>query len=183
MKNKPLWTAKEAKEATGGKARGRWNATGVSIDSRSVGEGELFIALKGERLDGHRYVKAALENGAAAAVVSDVPEGVETKRLLVVEDTFKALQDLAQASRVRTQAKIVGVTGSVGKTSAKEMLRLALGAQGITFASHGNFNNHIGTPLNLANLPLDAQFAVLEMGMNHAGEIDALTRLVRPHGR
>lgn len=175
-----IWSSEDAAEATDGKIAGAWAAGALSIDSRSVKPGELFVALPGERVDGHAFVADALSRGAAAAVVSEEVEGVALSKLLMVEDTQKALEDLAQYNRGRTQAKIVGLTGSVGKTSAKEMLRMALSAHGETFASHGNFNNHIGTPLNLASLPASAKFAVFEMGMNHAGEISALTHLVRP---
>jgi len=175
-----LWTDKTAAQATGGTCEGAWEASRVEIDSRKVVKGDLFVALKGENFDGHAYAASALEKGAVAAVVSHVPEGVNAAQLLVVSDTQKALEDLGRAGRKRSQAKVVGVTGSVGKTSAKEMLRLALSAHGETYATNGNYNNHIGTPLNLANLPPSAQFAVFEMGMNHAGEIAHLTKMVKP---
>ncbi|MDE3016292.1 MAG: UDP-N-acetylmuramoyl-tripeptide--D-alanyl-D-alanine ligase [Pseudomonadota bacterium] len=183
-----MWNEKTAAEATGGKAQGRWRASRVEIDSRRIKPGDLFVALKGERFDGHAYVKDALAKGAVAAVVHATSPGwggVATRSgagggCLIVSDTFKALEDLGRFARTRSRAKIVGVTGSVGKTGAKEMLRLALGAHGETFASGGNFNNHIGTPLSLANLPENAAFAVFEMGMNHAGEIAHLTKMVRP---
>lgn len=177
-----LWNEQTAAEATGGEARGMWFASRVEIDSRRVQLGDLFVAIKGERMDGHHYVADALSRGAVAAVVSHVPEGLQRNAsLLVVEDTLKALADMGRFARVRSKARIVGVTGSVGKTSAKEMLKLALSAHGKTYATTGNFNNHIGTPLNLANLPMDAAFGVFEMGMNHAGEIEHLTQMVRPH--
>lgn len=175
------WTSQEAALATGGAAAGEWAVSSVAIDSRAMQPGALLVALKGERADGHAFVAEALAQGALAAMVSRVPPGADAKRLLVVEDTQKALEALGGAGRARARGRIVGVTGSVGKTSMKEMLKLALAAHGNVFASHGNFNNHIGTPLNLANLPPDADFGVLEMGMNHAGELAALTRLVRPH--
>lgn len=175
-----LWTHETAAEATAGKTEGKWQALRVEIDSRKILPGDLFVALKGENFDGHAFVADALKRGAVAAVVSHAPEGVPSVALLVVEDTQKALDALGRAGRKRSNAKIVGVTGSVGKTSTKEMLRLALSAHGKTYATTGNYNNHIGTPLNLANLPLDTEFAVLEMGMNHAGEIAHLTRMVRP---
>ncbi len=177
-----LWTDKTAAEATQGKAQGgAWEAMRVDIDSRRMRRGDLFIALKGDRFDGHDYVAKAFENGAVAAVVSHVPDGAEGKPLILVPDTQQALENLGRFARARSRAKIVGVTGSVGKTGAKEMLRLALSAHGETYASSGNFNNHIGAPLNLANLAPAMPFAVFEMGMNHAGEIARLTRLVRPH--
>jgi len=178
-----LWTKDEAQKATGGKAFGpAWEAHGVSIDSRSVEKGDLFVALTGPNHDGHAYVAKALEAGAAAALVHVIPEGLdETAPLLLVNDTLEGLRALGAAARARSSAKIIGVTGSVGKTSSKEMLKLALEAAGPTHASVGSFNNHWGVPLSLARMPRDAAFAVFEMGMNHPGEITPLTTLVRPH--
>ncbi len=174
-----LWPVADLVKATDGVANGEWCAWRVEIDSRKVQPGDLFVALKGERVDGHEYVQQAFAAGAIAAVVE--------KKLavggnqLVVENCYTALDALAKYNRARSGAKIIGVTGSVGKTSTKEMLRIALSARGKTYATTGNYNNHIGTPLNLANLPLDAEFGVFEMGMNHAGEISHLTKMVRPH--
>lgn len=180
----PLWTAHDIVAATSAHVSGTpaWVASGVSIDSRSVKEGELFVALKGEKMDGHDYVKAALAQGASGAVVSHIPDHVDCDhRVLVVENTVKALEQLGVAARARTHAKIVGVTGSVGKTGCKEMLKMALSACGKTYASSGNLNNHYGVPLSLANMPADCDYAVMEMGMNHAGEISTLSHWVRPH--
>ncbi len=176
-----LWTNITAEEATHGETNASWEAKHVEIDSRKIKEGDLFVAIKGENFDGHKFVSEALARGAVAAMVSDTSGLTDDASVLVVEDTMKALEDLARYARNRTQAKIIGVTGSVGKTSTKEMLRLALSVHGKTYASHGNFNNHIGAPLNLANLPKDADFGVFEMGMNHAGEISHLTTMVKPH--
>lgn len=177
-----LWNEQSAAAATGGEARGLWFASRVEIDSRKVQLGDLFVAIKGERVDGHHYVADALSRGAVAAVVSRVPDGVpHTASLLVVKDTMEALAAMGRYARARSNAKIVGVTGSVGKTSTKDMLKLALSAHGKTYATTGNFNNHIGTPLNLANFPPDAAFGVFEMGMNHVGEIAYLVDMVRPH--
>lgn len=177
-----MWVVKDIEQATGGNGHGaRWSADRFSIDSRSVAAGEIYIALQGERVDGHDYVAQALENGAEAAIVHHMIDGVPENRQLLVEDTFEALRDLAAYHRRRVDATFVGVTGSVGKTGAKEMLRKVLSTKGKTYASHGNFNNHIGTPLCLVNMPLDAQFGVFEMGMNHAGEISQLSTLVQPH--
>ncbi|MCB1530975.1 MAG: UDP-N-acetylmuramoyl-tripeptide--D-alanyl-D-alanine ligase [Rhodospirillales bacterium] len=175
-----IWTAKEAASATSGRAPADWKAFGVSIDSRTVCEGDLFVALAGDHGDGHAYVAAALEKGAVAAVVSRIPEGVDEGRLLVVEDTFKALQDLGGAARARSGAKIIGVTGSVGKTGTKEMLAAAFGACGQVHASGKSYNNHWGVPLSLAQMHAGCDFGVFEMGMNHSGEIVPLTRQVRP---
>jgi UDP-N-acetylmuramoyl-tripeptide--D-alanyl-D-alanine ligase len=177
-----LWDNHSAAIATSGKAYTEWRASRVVIDSRAVQKGDLFVAIKGERFDGHSFVKDALSRGASAAIVSHIPDGIDAKdSLLIVNDTLKALEDLGKAARARCKAMVVGITGSVGKTSAKEMIRLGLSAHGSVFATSGNYNNHIGTPLNLANLPPDADFAVMEMGMNHAGEISHLTKMVRPH--
>lgn len=176
-----LWTVHDICAATGGRCAGTWTATGVSIDSRTVAEGDLFIAIAGPTHDGHDWVADALAKGAAGAVVHRVPEGCEADRLVVVTDTFEALNALGRAGRDRFGGKVVGVTGSVGKTSTKEMLARCLGALGPTHAAVGSFNNHWGVPLTLARLPADAAYAVIEMGMNHAGEISALTRLARPH--
>lgn len=177
-----LWTDSTAAEAAGGKTQqGSWQAARVEIDSRRVKQGDLFVALKGENFDGHDFIAEALAKGAVAAMVSRVPPALAKVPLLVVDDTLKGLEALGVAARSRTDAKIVGVTGSVGKTSTKEMIRMALTPHGATYATSGNYNNHIGTPLNLANLPPATQFAVFEMGMNHAGEISHLTNMVRPH--
>jgi len=176
-----LWTSDEAQKATGGKATGpAWTASGVSIDSRTVESGDLFVALVGPSHDGHDHVASALTEGAAAALVHKVPDGLaDDAPLLLVGDTLDGLRDLGAASRARTRAKVVGVTGSVGKTGTKEMLKLALGAD-VTHASVGSFNNHWGVPLSLARMPAESRNAVLELGMNHAGEIAPLSALVRP---
>lgn len=177
-----LWAAAEAAAATGGEAWGDWAATGVSIDSRTIRPGDLFIALKGPHIDGHDYVAEALEKGAAAVVVSELPEGLgRDAPILLVADTTEALTGLARAARARVQAKVIAVTGSVGKTGTKDMLRLALECQGRTHATEGNLNNHWGLPLTLARMPRDVRFAVLEIGMNHAGELTPLSELARPH--
>jgi len=180
--NKPLWTSVDSATATGGKSTCVWAANGVSIDSRSLVPGDLFIALHGPNFDGHDFVAKALDAGAAAAMVDKVPQAMSSDApLLVVADTMTGLGDLASAARKRTSAKIIAITGSVGKTSTKEALRLALSAQGETAASAASFNNHWGVPLSLARMPQSAQFGVFEVGMNHAGEISPLSRLIRPH--
>ena len=178
-----LWTAKDVAAATSSSTAGNWSATGVSIDSRSVAVGDLFVALQGPNFDGHDYVKHALENGAAAAIVHRAPKDSDSyhDRLIVVKDTFHALQDLAKASRARMKGRVIAVTGSVGKTGTKEALKLGLSVQGKTHASAGNLNNHWGVPLSLARMPADTGFGVFELGMNHAGEIAPLSKLVRPH--
>lgn len=176
-----LWTTQDIVNATHGISAGDWAARSVSIDSRTLEEGALFVALPGSRVDGHEHVAAALQKGAVAALVSKPVAGVDPSRLVIVKDVEKALQQLGAAARNRSAAKFIGVTGSVGKTGAKEMLRTALGALGRVHATTGNLNNHLGVPLTLANMPLDTEFAILEMGMNHPGEIAPLSRMAAPH--
>ena len=177
----PLWTSEAAAAATGGRATCEFDAGGVSIDSRAVAPGDLFVALRDVR-DGHDFVAAALDAGAAAAMVSRIPEGVAPDApLLVVDDPLKGLEALAAATRARTRAKVVAVTGSVGKTSTKEMLRAAFASQGRVHAAEKSYNNHWGVPLTLARMPAATDYAVIEIGMNHAGEIRPLTKLARPH--
>ncbi len=176
-----LWTSEDAVAATGGRAVGDWVVDGVSIDTRTLQQGDLFVALKAAR-DGHDFVAQALENGAGAALVSHVPDGVAADApLLIVDDVLAGLEALGRAGRARTQARVVAVTGSVGKTSTKEMLRDMLGAQGRTHASVASYNNHWGVPLTLARMPQDTEYAVIEIGMNHPGEIGPLAIMARPH--
>ncbi|WP_425449997.1 UDP-N-acetylmuramoylalanyl-D-glutamyl-2,6-diaminopimelate--D-alanyl-D-alanine ligase [Virgifigura deserti] len=177
----PLWTATEAIAATGGRGTGDWTASGVSIDSRSLETGDLFVALQGPNFDGHAFIGAALEKGAVAALASRVPDGLPSGApLLLVDDTLAGLEALGGAARDRSAARFVAVTGSVGKTGTKEALKLALETTAPTFASSGNLNNHWGVPLSLARLPRDVAYGVFELGMNHAGEIGPLSRQVRP---
>ena len=178
---RPLWTAGEAAEATGGQARGDWRVTGVSIDTRTIEPGDLFVALSAER-DGHDFVAQALDKGAAAAMVARIPEGVaEDAPVLIVPEVLPALEALGNAARARTGARVVAVTGSVGKTTTKDMLRVALSALGPTHAAEASYNNHWGVPLTLARMPVETEFAVIEIGMNAPGEIGPLSRLARPH--
>ncbi|SCA57414.1 UDP-N-acetylmuramoyl-tripeptide--D-alanyl-D-alanine ligase [Candidatus Terasakiella magnetica] len=176
-----LWTAQEAALATDGTPFGDWECTGISIDSRNIEKGDLFIALKGPSFDGHKFVRNALKAGAAAAIVSQVPNDCrEDENLLLVKDTTKALEDLGYVARSRSDAKIVAVTGSVGKTGVKEALASVLSKQGKTHATLGNLNNHFGLPLTLARMARDCDFAVLELGMNHAGELSVLSEMAEP---
>ncbi len=176
-----LWTSQTAALATRGTARGVWSVQGVSIDTRTLEAGDLFIALKDVR-DGHDFVAEALGKGASAALVSRIPEGVpDDAPLLLVDDVLTALARLGQAGRARTSAKVIAITGSAGKTSTKEMLRHVLTRQGRTHAAEASYNNHWGVPLTLARMPADSEFAVIEIGMNHPGEIAPLSRLARPH--
>jgi UDP-N-acetylmuramoyl-tripeptide--D-alanyl-D-alanine ligase len=177
-----LWSAAEAEAATLGRATRSFAATGISIDTRTLKPGDLFVALKGDARDGHEFAASAIAAKAAAALVSRAPEGLPAlSALLMVANTQRGLEDLARASRARSHAKIVGVTGSAGKTTTKEMLRLALGALGETHASAASYNNHWGVPLSLASMPRASAFGVFEIGMNHFGEIRSLVNLVRPH--
>jgi UDP-N-acetylmuramoyl-tripeptide--D-alanyl-D-alanine ligase len=157
--------------------------SGISIDSRTIAFGEAYFAIKGDVHDGHAFVEAALRAGAALAVVETAQRDKfpADAPLLVVDDVLAGLVDLARASRARLSAQIVAITGSVGKTSTKEALRRVLAAQGETHASVASFNNHWGVPLSLARCPASVRFAIFEIGMNHAGEIEPLVRLVRPH--
>lgn len=179
MKGPPLWTFGEIAAATGGQPSAAFDVTGVAFDSREVGPGDLFIALKGAATDGHAFLDKAFAAGAAGAIVSrpiDQPH-------ILVDDTAEALDALGRAARARMAGKVIGVTGSVGKTSTKEALFAALDRfrPGRVHRSVKSYNNHVGVPLSLARMPRDSLFAVLEMGMNHFGELSALTRLVRPH--
>ncbi|MEZ5691706.1 MAG: UDP-N-acetylmuramoyl-tripeptide--D-alanyl-D-alanine ligase [Rickettsiales bacterium] len=173
-----LWAVADLVRATGGVANGEWCAWRVEIDSRKVRAGDIFVAIKGEQFDGHDYVVEAFKNGAIAAIVERSLDIGGNQ--LVVDDALVALADMARYNRKRCAAKIVGVTGSVGKTSTKDMLSIALAVHGKTYVTSGNFNNHIGLPLSLTNMPIDTQYAVFEMGMNHAGEILYLTEIARP---
>jgi len=178
-----LWTSQDAARATGGDAHPDWSASGVSINTRTLKPGDLFIALQGPHADGHDYVATAFEKGAAAAAVCHRPPVLDPDApLLVVDDTMHALEALGRAARDRLDhAKVIAVTGSVGKTGTKEALKLVLSRQGKTSASEGSLNNHWGLPLSLARIPSDADYAVLELGMNHPGELTPLSQMARPH--
>lgn len=180
----PLWTVAEVVAATGGRPENLNDGPlqSVSIDSREIVPDALFVAIKGDSRDGHDFVVNALSTGASAAIVSEeyfAARGGEN--LIVVPDTMKALEALGIAARVRSRAEIVAVTGSAGKTTTKEAIRTVLAAVGETHASIKSFNNHWGVPLTLARLPREARFGIFEIGMNHAGEIASLVKLVRPH--
>ncbi len=177
----PLWTAAELRAATGGQLAQEPAISGVSIDSRTVGPGELFVALRDAR-DGHDFVADALTRGAAAAMVDRDPPGIAPGApLLRVAETLAGLAALGAAGRARSAARVAAVTGSVGKTGTKDMLRLALGTAGPTHAAVASYNNHWGVPLTLARMPRESAFAVIEIGMNNPGEIAPLARLARPH--
>src|SRR3990172_10331519 len=180
----PLWTLGEIVSATHGTCFGAGDTpvTGFSIDSRSLRPGEAFVAIRGPNGDGHAFVAAALDQGAACAIVDGTFPPGDEERLVRVGDTLEALNDLGRAARARaTDTMVIAVTGSAGKTGTKEALKLALQPSGAVHASAKSFNNHWGVPLSLANMPKAVRFGVFEIGMNHAGEIAALVPLVRPH--
>jgi len=183
--NAPLWTSAAMAEAMHASVQGVLPEaiSGLSIDTRTIAPGEAYFAIKGDVHDGHAFVAAALKAGAALAVVERAQrvKFAADAPLLVVDDVLAALVELAIAARARLKGQVIAVTGSVGKTSTKEALRRVLGAQGETHASSASFNNHWGVPLSLARCPASARFAIAEIGMNHAGEIDALVKMVRPH--
>ncbi len=180
----PLWTPDAAAAATGGRLEGHWpeaGITGVSIDTREMAPGDLFVALQ-DRRDGHDFVADALVMGAAGALVTRRPAMLsEEAPLLVVDDTLAGLRGLAAAARARSGARVIAITGSVGKTSTKEMVASMAATQARTHAALRSFNNHWGVPLTLARMPAETEVAVVEIGMNHAGEITPLTKLARPH--
>ena len=181
-----LWTVEDLIHAMDAKVGGDMpdGITGISIDSRTIAAGEAYFAIKGDVHDGHKFVAGAYANGAAISIVAkdwqDQLDG-ETGPLLIVEDVLQALEKLGVAARARTDAKIIAVTGSVGKTTTKEAMRTALSPSGPTHASDRSFNNHWGVPLTLARMPVDTKFGIFEIGMNHPDEITPLVKMVRPH--
>ncbi len=176
-----LWTASSLAHALGLTQDSDWAVSGISTDSRTSKPGDLFVALPGERFDGHDHAAAAMASGAAGVLAQRPVTGVAPDRTLIVADTLAGLATIGAAARARAFLRVAAVTGSVGKTGTKEMLAAMLTAQGLTHASIGNLNNHIGVPLSLARMPASTEYAVFELGMNHPGEIGPLSRLVRPH--
>ena len=175
-----LWTSHDAVAATGGRVTRDFTVAGVSIDTRTIAPGDLFVALQAAR-DGHDFVAQALDKGAGAALVSRIPEGVaDDAPLLIVPDVLAALEALGQAGRARMAGKVIAITGSVGKTSTKEMARIALTGQGNIHAAEASYNNHWGVPLTLTRTPADVRYGVYEIGMNSPGEILPLARMVQP---
>ena len=186
MTDEALWTPLALVAPLGARVSGALPArgvTGVSIDTRTLAEGDLFVALKGDNSDGHDHVPKAFEAGAAAAVIDEAHAQAVAGAgpLYVVKDTLVALEGLGRAARARSKARIVAVTGSVGKTTTKELLRVALASAGETHASAASYNNHWGVPLTLARMPESARYGVFEIGMNHAGEITPLVAMAQPH--
>ena len=184
MDKRALWTPQELIAATAGRLSGtvKEALNGVSIDSRNIAKGDIFVAIKGDTHDGHDYVAKALQNGAGVAVVSRITDEMISAGpvLQVAEDPLRALENMGRAARIWNKGKSIAVTGSVGKTSTKEMLRVALSASGETHCSAASFNNHWGVPLTLARFPRQADFGVFEIGMNHAGEITPLVGMAQP---
>lgn len=174
-----LWTMEELLNATGGTASGHFDAHGVAFDSREIGAGDLFFALKGAETDGHLFIDRAFANNAAGAIVS---EPVAHPHILV-PDTMAALEALGHAARARNAGRIIGVTGSAGKTGTKEAIYASLDrySRGQAHRSVKSYNNHVGVPLSLARMPASTKFGIFEMGMNHAGEMRELSKIVRPH--
>ncbi|MEE8393306.1 MAG: Mur ligase family protein, partial [Rhodospirillales bacterium] len=177
-----LWTSEEALAATGGRCSACFQATGITIDSRVTSPGDMFVAIKGPNFDGHDFVADAMMEGAAAAVTHHIPIGVSGGvPVLIVDDTLKALEKMGAFARGRGHARIVAITGSLGKTGVKEALKTVLGEQGPASANEDSLNNHWGLPLSLARMPANSAYGVFEIGMNHPGEIEPLSRLARPH--
>ncbi|MCC8416210.1 MAG: UDP-N-acetylmuramoyl-tripeptide--D-alanyl-D-alanine ligase [Rickettsia endosymbiont of Gnoriste bilineata] len=174
-----IWSARDLSNALNIEVHPDIHGGQVQFNSNSVTDGDLFIALKGAN-DGHNYALHALERGANAVIISQEITGLPDEKVIMVPDTLTALHQTAEYKRKKSQAKFIGVTGSSGKTGTKEAIKTVLSHFGSTFASRGNFNNHLGVPINLASLPDDIEYAVFEMGMNHPGEIRALTKMVRP---
>ena len=176
-----IWSSKEAEFATKGSSTSPWVAQGVSIDSRTTSKGDLFVALS-DRRDGHDFIEMAFEAGASAALVSRIPDNFSgNKPLLIVQSVQQALEDLARYRRNETKAKCIAITGSVGKTTTKELLKFVLVKQGKTHAAEQSFNNHWGVPLTLARMPKDTQYGIFEVGMNAPGEILPLSKMIQPH--
>ena len=176
-----LWSSNEAALATGGTNTCKWTASGVSIDTRTLKKGDIFIAIN-EKRDGHEFIGKAFQNGAVAAMVSHIPDNICNKKpLLLVPDVASALNGLAAFARKRLKAKVIAITGSVGKTSSKDMLETILCAFGKVSKAEKSFNNHLGVPLTLAKAPPDTDFLIVEIGMSRKKEISTLSELVRPH--
>lgn len=182
-KDQPLWTDEELPGATGGAFEGalRTPVTGISIDSRTLEQGDMFVAIEGLARDGHEFAVDALKKGAALALVSKPSAAMRAAGpLLVVDDSLHALEALGRAARMRTTARVAAITGSVGKTGSRRALMAALAASGTVHGSQASYNNHWGVPLSLARMPQAARYGVFEVGMNHAGEITPLSEMVKP---
>jgi len=174
-----LWSSQEVDTITGGVSTAPWTCSGISIDTRTLEKGDLFVALKGENGAGETFLEEASKKGAVAALVSHLSPSELPQ--LVAQDTLRALEKLGNAARDRSSAKRIAVTGSVGKTSTKDMLKVVLEDQGLTHGSVASYNNHWGVPLTLARMPEKTEFGIFEVGMNHPGEIRPLTHMIKPH--
>ncbi len=180
LEQQPLWQTMELKACFGANVPMEANVFGISNDTRTLNVGDLYIAIRGENMDGHDFVKTAVQKGASVCLVDHLIEEVPASKQIVVPDVMQSFNRLALFARNRSEAKFIAVTGSSGKTTTKEMLRVALSDQGNTYATAGNYNNHIGVPLTLTRMPIDTQYAIIETGMNHVGELTELSMLVRP---
>lgn len=174
-----IWSAKDLSNALNLEIHPDIYGEAIEFNSNSVTKGDLFIALKGNN-DGHNYASHALQNGANAVIISKEVTGLPRDKVIMVADTFLALQQMARYKRQKSTAKFIAITGSSGKTSSKEAAKIILSHFGRTYASRGNFNNYLGVPINLASMPDDTEYAILELGMNHAGEIRELANMVKP---
>jgi UDP-N-acetylmuramoyl-tripeptide--D-alanyl-D-alanine ligase len=183
LKSDILWDANSLSQALSITAPTEASITNVAIDSRIIKSGGLFIAIRGEKFNGNEFAADAIKNGAELCIVDEITQSARpySKQLIVVKDTFEALNKLAVFARNRLKGKVIAVTGSVGKTSTKEMLKIALEDQGNTYGSTGNFNNHYGLPITLANMPEDSEYAILELGMSSSGELLKLSQMAKPH--
>ena len=175
-----LWNEKHVFDATGGKIIGEWYSANISIDTRQIKKGDLFIAIKGKNFDGHNFLYEAFKKGAVAAIVND--EGCKDFPLIVVDDTLKALQNMAAyyIKHILVNTKVISITGSIGKTTTKDMLHTVLSQYGISYSTIGNFNNHIGLPLTVLGAPQSCEYLILEMGMSRSGEIRELSKISTP---
>ncbi len=183
MGRKFLWNNSIIKKVTLCETYGEWEADQLCIDSRKIKKGDIFISIKGQNVDGHDYIQQAFDGGAHAAIVEYIPRNIDKsvkENLILVASSIKALNDLALFNRKRTNAKIIAITGSIGKTSTKEALHKALSAIGDAYCNPGNYNNNLGLPISLASMPLDAEYGIFELGMNHSGEIAQLTKILKP---
>lgn len=183
LKSAALWNATSLSQALNTDVPAGVTVTNVSIDSRTIEKGGLFVAIRGAKFNGNTFVAEAIKNGAVLCIVDEVTKEAKPyrKQLIVVKNTFETLNQLAAFARNRLKGKVIGVTGSVGKTTTKEMLKIALEDQGNTYGSMGNYNNHYGLPLTLANMPEDTEYAILELGMSNSGELQKLSQLAKPH--
>lgn len=177
-----IWDSKEIAKLNYGEVLGEWESEGLSIDSRKIEKGQLFVAFKGNNVDGHQFIRDALDKGAPAFIAEYIPPELKRSNLngWVVKDIVTAIKLLAKHNRARSKAKFIGVTGSVGKTSVKEALATSFSEFGKVFASRGNYNNQLGLPISLASMPAETEYGIFEMGMSNLGEIDYLTQFIKP---